>query len=129
MTSLSLTHPNWIDRLDAAPRGALQAAMVRRRYPRGALIYSRTEAPKGLYVVRSGSALFCLDGANGKRLLLNIIRANELFGETVALDGRPAPVSVEARSGVEVDLIPRHRLAALSREYPAVEAALARVSA
>lgn len=99
-------------------------AMVPRRFERGALIYSRTEAPRGLYLVRSGSVLFGLDGANGKRLLLRIVRANGLLGEAVAYDGRTAAASAEARTALLTDMIPAHRLKALRRQYPEIEAAL-----
>lgn len=121
-------HENWIDRLSEAPRAALRAAMVPRRFDRGALIYGRTEAPQGLYVIRAGSALFCLEGVGGRRLLLKILRENELFGETVAFDGRPAPVSIEARSELFAEMIPASRLGALRAAYPEIDQALARVA-
>lgn len=120
---------NWIDRLAAAPRAAITAAMVPHRFARGALVYSRTEAPQGLYVIRSGEAAFCLDGANGRRLLLKVLRANELFGESVALDRRPAPVSVEARSELLTGMVPLHRLDPLRRQFGEIDAALSQVAA
>jgi CRP-like cAMP-binding protein len=115
---------NWIDRLPPVPRTAMVNAMVTRRFERGALIYSRTEAPKGLYLVRSGSVLFGLDGLNGKRLLLRIVRENGLLGEAVAYDGRTAAASAEARTALVTDMIPAHKLRALRRQYPEIEAAL-----
>lgn len=103
--------------------------MIVRRFPRGALIFNRTEAPQGLYVVRSGEAAFCIDGASGRRLLLKVLRANELFGESVALDRRPAPVSVEARSELETAMIPLHRLDRLRGLFAEIDAALSAVAA
>lgn len=123
-----MPQPNWIDLLPDAPRRAIGAAMIQRSYPRGAMIYGRNEEPPGLFVIRSGSALFCLDAANGRRLLLRIIRDNELFGETVASDGMPAPISVEARQELCVSLIPAHRLAGLKQEHPEIDVSLAQVS-
>lgn len=120
---------NWIDRLAAAPRAAITSAMVPRQFAKGALIYSRTEAPQGLYVIRSGEAAFCLDGANGRHLLLKVLRANELFGESVALDRRPAPVSVEARSELLTGMVPLHRLDPLRRQFAEIDAALSMVAA
>ncbi len=103
--------------------------MVPHRYGKGALIYSRTEAPQGLYVIRSGEAAFCIDGANGRRFLLKILRVNELFGESVALDRRPAPVSVEARSALVIGMVPRHRLDPLRRQFSEIDTALSLVAA
>lgn len=115
---------NWIDALPPAPRAAVHEAMVTRRFERGVLIYSRTEAPRGLYLVRSGSVLFGLDGMNGKRLLLRIVRENGLLGEAVAYDGRTAAASAEARTALVTDMVPAHRLRALRRQYPEIETAL-----
>jgi len=120
--------PNWIDQLPLDARTALQMAMQSRAFPRGALIYNRTEKPGGLYLIRSGSALFQIDGANGKRLLLKIVRENELFGEIVAYDGKPAPIAVEARSLLSTDFIPAARLEQLRGVYPEIDKALATVA-
>jgi CRP-like cAMP-binding protein len=120
---------NWIDRLSPAPRAAVHAAMVRRRFAKGTLIYSKTEAPQGLYLVREGSVLFGLDGANGKRLLLRIVRENGLLGEVVAYDGNTAAASAEARSALVTDMIPAYRLRALRKEYPEIETALGALAA
>lgn len=120
---------NWIDRLPDTPRAAVLGSMMGRRFARGALIYTRKEAPQGLYVIREGTALFALDGPKGNRFLLRILRPGDLFGESFALDGEPAGVLVEARSDLRVDLIPAHRIAALEQAHPEIEQALARVAA
>jgi CRP-like cAMP-binding protein len=120
--------PNWIDQLSEAPRRAMQAAMIQRSYPKGAMVYSREEAPPGLCVVRSGSAMICLDAANGRRMLVKIVRHNEIFGETVAHDGNSAAISLEARSDLTVSIVPTHALAKLKPEFPEIELALGRVA-
>ena len=119
---------NWIDHLPIDARTAMRAAMQPRSFVRGALIYNRTEQPGGLYVVRTGTALFQIDGANGRRLLLKIVRENELIGEIVAYDGKPAPIAVEARSALVTDFVPAARLAQLRKAHPEIDAALAAVA-
>lgn len=119
---------NWIDHLPIDARTAMRAAMQPRSFVRGALIYNRTEQPGGLYVVRTGTALFQIDGANGRRLLLKIVRENELIGEIVAYDGKPAPIAVEARSVLVTDFVPAARLAQLRKAHPEIDAALAAVA-
>jgi CRP/FNR family transcriptional regulator, cyclic AMP receptor protein len=123
-----VTVPNWIDQLPLDARTALQMAMQSRAFPRGALIYNRAEKPGGLYLIRSGSALFQIDGANGNRLLLKIVRENELFGEIVAYDGKPAPIAVEARSLLSTDFIPAPQLEQLRGVHPEIDKALATVA-
>ena len=120
---------NWIDRLDAPPREALRAAMIRRHFARGALVFGRQEQPSGIFVIRQGSAAFFLDRAGGERLLLKVFRLNEIIGETVAFDQRPAPASLEAREALVVDVVPGQRLAELHYAYPEIRAALAEVAA
>ena len=95
---------NWIDQLDPAPREAIRAAMIRRQFARGALIFGRSELPQGIFIIREGSAAFFLDGPGGERLLLKVFHPNEILGETVAFDARPAPASIEATGLDERDL-------------------------
>lgn len=120
--------PNWIDGLPADAHTALHRAMQPRLFPRGALIYNRTERPDGLYLIRSGSALFQIDGINGKRLLLKIIHENELFGETAAYDGKPAPIAVEARSALVTDFVPTGHMELLRIQFASIDRALATVA-
>lgn len=119
---------NWIDRLGPEARAAMQRVVVRRKFARGALIYTRNEAPEGLFVIRKGSALFCLDGTSGRRLLLKILRINDVMGESFALDGKSAPVAMEARTDLLTDLIPQHRFAGLRDQFPEISQALAHVA-
>lgn len=120
--------PNWIDHLPIDARTAMRTAMQPRSFVRGALIYNRTEQPGGLYVIRSGTALFQIDGANGRRLLLKIVRKNELIGEIVAYDGKPAPIAVEARSVLVTDFVSAARLAELRKLHPEIDESLAAVA-
>lgn len=103
--------------------------MQPRAFASGALIYNRTEQPHGLYLIRSGSALFQIDGANGKRLLLKIVRQNELFGETVAYDGKPAPIAVEARGQLIVDFVSTGQLGLLRDRFVEIDRHLAAAAA
>lgn len=119
---------NWIDGLPIDARSALHGAMQARPFPRGALIYNRTDRPDGLYLIRSGSALFQIDGINGKRFLLKIIRENELFGEIAAYDGKPAPIAVEARSAIVTDFIPIGHMEQLRSQFASIDQALAAVA-
>lgn len=102
--------------------------MQPRSFARGTLVYNRTEHPGGLYVIRSGTALLQIDGVNGRRLLLKIVRENELIGEIVAYDSKPAPIAVEARSALVTDFVPAARLAQLRKLHPEIDSALAAVA-
>lgn len=104
-------------------------AMIPRRFAAGALIYSRSEPAAGIYVVRSGVALFYLSGESGRRLLIKIIPPNGILGGSVSYDGRAALVSAEARSPLETDLIPTARLVRLRQEHPEIGAAIAQTIA
>ncbi len=116
---------SWIDTLPLETRSAIKSAMQPRIFARGALIFNRAESPEGLFVIDQGTASFFVDSETGNRLLLRIIRPGEIIGETVALDGRPAPISVEARSDLNTRFVPAARLTRLRRTHRAIEAALA----
>ena len=120
---------NWIDQLDPAPREAIRAAMIRRQFARGALIFGRSELPQGIFIIREGSAAFFLDGPGGERLLLKVFHPNEILGETVAFDARPAPASIEAREPLIADVVPTQHLRELHLAFPAIRSALADVAA
>lgn len=120
--------PNWIDQLPNPVQASLRAAMQPREFARGALVYNRTEQSPGMYLIRSGSALFQIGSANGERLLLKIIRENELFGETIAYDGKPSPIAVEARSQLLTNFISTDQLSRLRNEHAEIDRALAGVA-
>jgi CRP/FNR family transcriptional regulator, cyclic AMP receptor protein len=128
MTSYQLLNRHWIGRLDDDARSSIQSAMVSKRFDRGALLFSRGEVPEGLYVVSEGNALLYLFGLSGRRLLLDILRPGDMNGETFALDGRAATVSVEARTDLTTFLVPAHHLAALSERFPQIRLALAKAT-
>lgn len=119
---------NWIDRLPYDARAALQLAMKPRSFASGAMVYNRTEKTNGLYLIRSGSALFQIDGTNGNRLLLKIVHENQLFGETAAYDAKPAPIAVEARSQLLTDFVPAAQLALLRVRHAEIDRELAAVA-
>jgi CRP/FNR family transcriptional regulator len=55
-------------------------------YGKGQIIYSRCAAPKGLYLVVSGTVGISQIADDGSEVLLEIVRAGELFGESAFLD-------------------------------------------
>lgn len=123
-----MTNVNWIDSLSSSAQNAIRSAMVLRRFEKGALVFSRTETPAGVYLLTKGTAYFSLDSETGKRILLHIIKPGQLFGETVAFDGLPAPTSVEARSSMETLFLATPKLEMLRSRYPEIGAALAGVA-
>lgn len=120
---------SWIDDLPSPARGELLACARRRDFAAGAQVYGLGDAPGGLFLVREGSARLYLGGADGQFLILRLCREGDLFGQTVALDGAPAPVFVEARTGLSTLFFPQAELAALQAKYPEIGAGLARQSA
>jgi CRP/FNR family transcriptional regulator len=55
-------------------------------YGKGQIIYGRRAAPKGLYLVVSGTVGIAQIADDGSEVLLEIVRADELFGESAFLD-------------------------------------------
>jgi len=55
-------------------------------YAKGQQIYNRSVAPKGLYLVVAGTVGISHIAYDGSETLLDIVRTDELFGESAFLD-------------------------------------------
>ncbi|MBL8773492.1 MAG: Crp/Fnr family transcriptional regulator [Phenylobacterium sp.] len=120
---------SWIDTLPCSARDALLSAGRRRDYPAGAQVYGLGDSPGGLYRVQTGSARIYLGGADGQILILRLSRAGDVFGQTVALDGAPAPIFVEARTPLSVLFFPQAELSRLQMRHPEILEGLSRQAA
>ena len=57
-----------------------------REYKRGQVIYSPDDPSKGIHLVVSGKVEISQMAGKGKELLMEIVRPDELFGESAFLD-------------------------------------------
>ena len=72
------------------------AAMHRRQYKRGQVIFHQDDPGAAVYLIESGRVKVVLATAEGEDLLLRVLGAGEIFGELALLDGRPRSATVVA---------------------------------
>lgn len=108
---MSTAHPPpvptaWHFELPDATAQALRARAHRRRYPDGALLYARGDAPDGLYCVHQGRVRVGAVSAGGKGLVLTILETGSWFGEISLFDNQPRSHDVWALGPTEVEVVP-----------------------
>src|SRR5437867_1452780 len=79
-----------LKRLKPEQREALERRLHAREYRRGEIIYQPQDEARSLYVVLAGVARLSIRSPNGRRVLLNLLPAGEIFGHSALVQaGRP----------------------------------------
>ncbi len=104
----------------------LAAAMRRRSYRRGEVIFHEGDPGETLHLVCQGRLKAVLASESGEEAVLRIISPGQIFGEMALLDGAPRSATVVALEPVETaSLSRRDFVALLGRSPAAVEGLLA----
>ena len=75
-----------LKRLRPEQREIIERRLVPRDYRRGQIIYHPDEPARGMFVVLAGVARLSIPSPNGRRVLLNLLPAGEMFGHTALVD-------------------------------------------
>ena len=95
-------------------------------YPAGTLLYAEGEAPRGLFVLCSGSARLTVSSGSGKTLITRIVQAGEALGLTSVLSGNPYKTSAETVAPSQLKFVKRDDFIRFSAEHRAVAINVAR---
>jgi CRP/FNR family transcriptional regulator, cyclic AMP receptor protein len=98
----------------------ISAYIKRRSVPKGSTIFEKGDAGVGLIGVVSGSVKISVNSADGRDIVLNIIRPGEVFGEIALLDGRARTANAAAMSDCELIVIERREFIPFLRSEPDV---------
>ncbi len=82
--------------LDADSIGELSAAMRRRIFRPGEVIFHRDDPGQVLYVLRSGKVKIYITSQDGQEVALAVFAPGDYFGELALLDGQPRSASAVA---------------------------------
>jgi len=74
-------------RLSPAQREAVERRMVVRDYRRNAIVYRPGDDARSIYVVLAGVARLSISTPRGRRVLLHLLPAGELFGHVALVEG------------------------------------------
>jgi len=92
-------HPLFCD-LPSPVLERISAYMKRRSAPKDSVIFEKGDDGFGLVGVVSGTVRISVASADGRDMVLNIIRPGEIFGEIALLDGRKSRRPFRARPGL-----------------------------
>lgn len=87
--------------------GELAAAMRRRRYRRGEVVFHQGDPGDALHVIDAGSAKVVLPSADGGEAIIATLRVGDFFGELALLDGSPRSTTIAALEPLETFALPR----------------------
>lgn len=117
--SLLREHPLFRE-LAPATLDRISAYLKRRSVPKGTVIFRKGDPGVGLIGVLSGAVKISVASADGRDIVLNIIREGEVFGEIALLDGRPRTADATAMSDCELMAIERREFIPFLRSQPDV---------
>lgn len=89
-------------RLPEAQRKRLEELMSVRDYRRQTVIYRPGEEARGLYVVLSGVARLSIPTPRGRRVLLHLLPAGEIFGHAALVEDGPRVFEAAAYTDLRV---------------------------
>jgi len=85
---------------------------------RGATIFSKGDPGNSLFAVISGTVKISISSADGRRAILNLIGAGEIFGEIAVLDGQARTADATANTNCEIFAIDRREYLPFVRSQP-----------
>jgi CRP/FNR family cyclic AMP-dependent transcriptional regulator len=117
--SLLRNHPLFCE-LTPSMLERISTYVNRRSVAKGSTIFEKGDAGVGLIGVISGSVKISVTSADGRDVVLNIIRPGEVFGEIALLDGRARTANATAMSDCELIVIERREFIPFLRSEPDV---------
>ena len=107
--------------LEGEDLGRLEAALVRRKYSKGQVIFHKGDEGGSLYILQQGRVKVAIPSPQGEEVILTILSEGEILGELSLIDGKPRSATVEALEEAEVLCLRREDfLRLLSTRFEAV---------
>jgi CRP/FNR family transcriptional regulator/CRP/FNR family cyclic AMP-dependent transcriptional regulator len=94
--------------LDAESLRELAAAMRRRVFRAGEVIFHRDDPGQVLYIIREGKVKIYITSPEGQEVVLAVFGPGDYFGELALLDGQPRSASAVTIDAVEVYALQRN---------------------
>jgi CRP/FNR family cyclic AMP-dependent transcriptional regulator len=105
--------------LDKSALHALEARAETRNYKKGVIIFGRGDESDYLCVLLDGLVHAYIDGAHGKKIIVNTIGPGELFGELAMFSDEPRSANIVAVEACEVLIVQRKAVMQAMAEFPA----------
>lgn len=108
---------------------AFQAALCRRRYAAGQLIYLQGDPGNEMFRLISGSVRMSVNRKDGREIIYILFEPGDCFGASSLVDGGPRPQTAEAQTDIEVDVIDLPSFNRLRQAYRGFDDALLKLLA
>jgi CRP/FNR family transcriptional regulator, cyclic AMP receptor protein len=89
-----------------------------RRWDAGAIVVRQGDADRDLYVVADGLLQASVRAADGREIVLNLLRGSDVFGEVTLFDGLVRSATVTTLKRSELFILPREELLHTIRQSP-----------
>jgi CRP-like cAMP-binding protein len=89
-----------------------------RSLPRGTVVFAKGAPGTGLIGVLAGAVKISVPSADGREIVLNIMREGDIFGEIALLDGRPHAADATATTDCDLMVIECQDFLLLLRTQP-----------
>ena len=107
-----------IDHLSKANQEILLAMATPTRLEKGQTLFIQHDAGDAIYIIDSGAIEISVSSASGKKLSLNVMRSNDVFGEIAALDGGVRTATATATEETVLLRIDRKHILQLLKQNP-----------
>lgn len=87
-------------------------------YPKGAVLFTEQEAPKGVFILCKGRVKLSMTSSEGKSVILRIASPGEVLGLHAVVSNQPYQASVETLEPSEVNFVRRDDFLRFLRENP-----------
>jgi CRP/FNR family transcriptional regulator, cyclic AMP receptor protein len=87
-------------------------------YPTGAVLFIESEAPKGVFVLSKGRVKLSLTSANGKVMILRIVKPGEILGLHAVISNVGFQATAETVEPCQINFVGREDFLRFLREQP-----------
>ena len=106
--------------LDREAAGLLESTCKIVTYPENTIIIHQGDETDAIYGLLSGKAVVMLLDADGKQMVLGVMRPGESFGEMSCLDGQARSATVMTREPSRLAVIPRSAFVQIVKQHPVI---------
>lgn len=87
-------------------------------YPRGVVLYTEGETPRGVYILCSGQVRLTAGSENGHEVILRVAKSGDMLGLSNTISREPHRVRAETLSACQIGFIPRLQFLQFFRAHP-----------
>lgn len=113
-----LAEIEFFEMLEEDDRTALAEVIDFEKLEAGQLLFKTGEPGDSLYIVRSGEIELHITDTTGQKIVLNVVRSGEMFGELSLLDSGPRSATATALVETELLVLDRDDLLLLFQKKP-----------